>query len=436
MSFLPGMMSGMLLSAMGGSGFGSPFYLGSYQDNSNDSVYTFSSLPLGGATADRKIYCFVGTGNSTPTFLSCTIGGVTAELLLRQSSTSSTKIALYFAEVPSGNTGNVVITLNTGQLLCYITLYATYTDDLFPHASQADSNTSTVTLLNNPVNIDGYAACASFDINTGSNAITWSGVDSETLNYNAGTEGNLSSAGVGPITETTATGDWTAEFNGTVFAAAISIAKLNGSSYYTPVLASHPFDTTNATIYTFPSAGIGTAHADRVVLIGVIWSNSTSRTVSSFTVGGSSTDAIIVTQAANSAILAIPYASGTTADIVITMSGACTCMGIGVYDTRPRSMIYPVDVASRTLTATSVTMADVSVRNGGYLIVIGSVLALEAATAVYDGADTLTIDAQENVEDRRAVYLSASITENTGFTNPGFSSASSNSKRMVAASFI
>lgn len=424
------------LFAGGGGGFGSPFYLGSYADTGNLSVYTFSSKELGGATADRKIYCSIGTGAATPVFNSVTIGGVASDRLVQQSST--TGIAWFVAEVPTGNTGDIVITLSAAQSRCAISLYATYASTFAPHHTNAGSAAASVTLSDNPVNIDGYAVCSSYDSSTGTNDITWSGVDARTLSYDSDVEAttHLSSASVGPITETINTGDWTCQRNGTLFAASLTIAKLNGTSYYTPVLASNPSDTVDRTTYTFTATGIGTANANRVLIIGVLWSNASVRTLSSFTVDGSSTGAIILGQTNNSAMLAIPWATGTTATIVITMSGGCTAMGIGVYDTRPRSMIYPVKFGSAVVTGTSVTCTDVGVRKGGFLLGAARALVLETQTAVYNGTDTLTIDAQGTVEDFTATYLSATITENAGFNDPGISSATSVTRRMVFASFI
>lgn len=418
------------------SGFGSPFYLGSYDDTSNASVYTFSSKELGGATSDRKIYCMIGTGAGTPVLTSCVIGGVTAELVRQQTSTSG--MLCVVAEVPTGNTGNIVITFTTTMSRCAISLYATYSSDFAPHWANSDSAAGAVTIFNNVVNVNGYAICSSWDSSNGSNDISWSGTDTETLRYNSDVEAttHFSSASVGPCTETVNTGDWTCANNATLWAITLTIAKLNGASYYTPVLASHPSSTANLTTYTFAGANIGTAHANRVLIISVAWNASFVRAVSSFTVDGVSTDAIIVVQGTNSAILAIPWATGTTASIAVTMNGGCTSMGIGVYDTRPRSMIYPAGMSTVSSTATSNTCPDIGVRKGGFLIGACHTRALETQTAVYNGVDTLTIDAQDSVEDFTASHLSATITENKGTNDAGTSSASSVVRRMVCASFI
>ena len=96
-----------------------------------------------------------------------------------------------------------------------------------------------------------------------------------------------------------------------------------------------PVDASNATAYTFSSTAIGTAHANRRVVVGTAASTGTA-TVSSLTVGGVSATEIGTYQAATSTVSlwSAAVASGTSADIVVTWSGAQTRCGIGVYDVR------------------------------------------------------------------------------------------------------
>lgn len=91
-------------------------------------------------------------------------------------------------------------------------------------------------------------------------------------------------------------------------------------------------NTTGATTYTFTAANIGTATSDRVIVVGVMLNSSTNRTVSSVTLGGNAMTSIVGTNSAsNTALFRISVASGTTADIVVTGSGASNGCYVVVY---------------------------------------------------------------------------------------------------------
>jgi len=91
-------------------------------------------------------------------------------------------------------------------------------------------------------------------------------------------------------------------------------------------------NTTGATTYTFTAANIGTATSDRVIVVGVMLNSSTNRTVSSVTLGGNAMTSIVGTNSAsNTALFRISVASGTTADIVVTGSGASNGCYVVIY---------------------------------------------------------------------------------------------------------
>lgn len=93
----------------------------------------------------------------------------------------------------------------------------------------------------------------------------------------------------------------------------------------------------NASSYTFSSSSIGTADADRTVIVAVASRKSgATTTISSVTVGGVA--ATEVAQASNTisntnvaGLYAIDVAAGTTADIVVTFGATMLRAGIGVY---------------------------------------------------------------------------------------------------------
>ena len=95
-------------------------YLTSTQSTSALTTYTFSALSFGTEDANRRIIVAIGAygGTQLRTISSVTIGGVTATAITGidvASSTSYTfKTAIYEAAVPTGTTGNVVVTFSAG----------------------------------------------------------------------------------------------------------------------------------------------------------------------------------------------------------------------------------------------------------------------------------------------------------------------------------
>ena len=90
--------------------------------------------------------------------------------------------------------------------------------------------------------------------------------------------------------------------------------------------------TAGSTIYTFTAEPIGTATSDRVIVVGAMLNAGGARTVSSITLGGNAMTSIVGTSSAsNCALFRISVATGTTADIVVTGSGASSGCFIVVY---------------------------------------------------------------------------------------------------------
>lgn len=128
---------------VGGSDNPSISFIGSASSNTDLSVYTFSAQSLGAAASDRKIIVGIGWSSATAqTLSSVTIGGVTATIIgqIESSGSSSGPSALVIAAVPTGATGDVVVTLSGGVQrlgigifrvvgLVSSTAHATATDD-------------------------------------------------------------------------------------------------------------------------------------------------------------------------------------------------------------------------------------------------------------------------------------------------------------------
>ena len=91
-------------------------------DTTSLTVYTFSSLALGAAASDRKIVVAVASRGGAQIVSSLTIGGISATLVVAAKDTVLAE--LWQAAVPSGTTGDVVVTMDTsGAINCGVGVF-------------------------------------------------------------------------------------------------------------------------------------------------------------------------------------------------------------------------------------------------------------------------------------------------------------------------
>ncbi len=209
----------------------------------------------------------------------------------------------------------------------------------------------------------------------------------------------------------------------------------SGGKYYinqTPVAISNTanaIDTTSpTTTHTFSSKAIGTAAADRIVVVAVGASNSGGETVASMTIGGISATKISDAQntAGTSELWAAVVPTGTTADIVVTFTGSnnghCAISVFAVTNADSTAS----DTGSSTATPPSTTL-DI-VNNGGAIgvawnhdasaftwtglnEVVEQATAFGRQTAAFQalaiGETGRTISADPGVDDRPSMALAA-----------------------------
>lgn len=132
--------------------------------------------------------------------------------------------------------------------------------------------------------------------------------------------------------------------------------------------------TADSNSYTFSTQSIGTAATGRIIVVTVgNISLSAARTISSLTIGGNSASSVISVSDgpgtdsgySHAAIYALQVDSGTTADIIVTLSGTALRCAIGVF------AIYDANSATATDTASSAAdpgNASIDVSAGGVLI--------------------------------------------------------------------
>jgi hypothetical protein len=104
-----------------------PTFEAQYYNTSNLTTYTFSACDLGTADADRSIIVAVGAGRvsaGSRTVSSLTIGGVSATFAGRKQTVNLNANEIWYAKVPTGATGDVVVTFNSGMLGCGIGIWS------------------------------------------------------------------------------------------------------------------------------------------------------------------------------------------------------------------------------------------------------------------------------------------------------------------------
>lgn len=126
------------------------------------TTYTFSAISIGTADANRQVIIGITQyGTSDPS--SVTIGGVTATQVTANTRTSNMWSAIYIANVPTGTTADIVITVaNNSGTYCRVSVYR------MVKSSQTAASTGT------PVNAAFANAVITITVPSGGTAI-WSG---------------------------------------------------------------------------------------------------------------------------------------------------------------------------------------------------------------------------------------------------------------------
>lgn len=154
------------------------------------TTYTFSSQALGTAAGNRKIVIAVSGGTSARTVSTLTVAGVSASLLVA-SLGAEMAAELWIAEVPTGTTGDVVVTFSAANDRAGIGVFALYGAGL----TVWDSFTSTANPPTGTIDcpIGGVIiGTVSTQSESGANTFSWSGL---TEQYDATTENNSSHTG-------------------------------------------------------------------------------------------------------------------------------------------------------------------------------------------------------------------------------------------------
>lgn len=149
-------------------------YVTTVTSEDNLATYTFSGVPLGTAAADRQIVIAVSWRKTPALTVTATIAGVSATLDKLQDGADG--VAILRAAVPTGTTGDIVVTLGAQQYMCWVSVYRlTGASTGAPATAGTNTNGATMTATSGSVAVAAAGAypAASF---------SWSGV---TKNFDA-----------------------------------------------------------------------------------------------------------------------------------------------------------------------------------------------------------------------------------------------------------
>lgn len=161
----------------------------------------------------------------------------------------------------------------------------------------------------------------------------------------------------------------------------------------------HASSTTSAVTITFTAVNIGTANANRLVVVTVSSRGlltGSARTISSATIGGiAATKVVEVTngsQQCASAIISAVVPTGTTGDIVINFNARPLCTVIQAYATVPASTTA-VNTNSNTASSSvnSLSLAAVAKAGGSYIVAASTRLNV-TFTGSTAGSETIVED--------------------------------------------
>lgn len=183
-------------------------FLTSAVNSTAQTTYTFSSQSLG--TADPFRYIIVNvTGASASagrTISTVTVGGISGNILVQDAPGASSRVSgIAIAAVPTGTTGDVVVTFSTGGVdRAGIGLYRATGISATPYHTNSNDTTSAASLSTTINTISGGVLIACFEDSTTSVAsVGWTGA---TENYDQLLATNHLQSGAYTTSTSTATG--------------------------------------------------------------------------------------------------------------------------------------------------------------------------------------------------------------------------------------
>lgn len=202
------------------AGGGSGAFLGKNSSSADAASYTFSGVSFGDSLTNRRVFVVVFVQGAT-SLTSVSIDGTAGTIETTASNSTENFIVATVHRAFEGNTtGDIVVTPATSGSSCLIARYVVYPVAVAVEDELGSSNQTTT----GPLSINNMACeagglvlagCARSD-DTTATTISWSGVDSVTLDVDEsfGDSGNRAAVGRVETTETATTLDMTFSWGG------------------------------------------------------------------------------------------------------------------------------------------------------------------------------------------------------------------------------
>jgi len=116
-------LAGLTHKAAGGADVAIAFTEG-YESSADSTVWTITGAALGTASAGREIYVCVTTGWNNRNLTSMTVAGVTTSEVVSQTFNGNARQSIQKAAVPTGTTGDIVITMSGTESWIGASVYA------------------------------------------------------------------------------------------------------------------------------------------------------------------------------------------------------------------------------------------------------------------------------------------------------------------------
>jgi hypothetical protein len=205
--------------SFGGDNITSLSFIESKTSTADATTYTITGVGFGAADFNRRVVVGFASrsGNAGHSVSSATIGGITATVLAQHTANvggGHSLVALIAADVPTGASGTVAVTLSNGAVRAIIGVYRILANNALVVANSASSS-ATATSTNVTVSVEKGALLAVAITFTTGPTLSFSGIanddfDATAESANAGTASELITASASQtVTATRSSGtDW------------------------------------------------------------------------------------------------------------------------------------------------------------------------------------------------------------------------------------
>jgi len=184
-------------------------YIGRTVDTSNQTTYSFTSVYIGTAAADRiNVVCVGSAAAAGRSMSAAAIAGGSASII-KDATNAGINTSIIAAAVPTGTTATISVTYSAGCSGCFIDVYAMYGASITPTATAS----TTATPPSASLNIDARGVAFGCSGNNANNDCTWTGLaeDADAV-YDSPFRGTSASAEFATAqTGLTITADWATE---------------------------------------------------------------------------------------------------------------------------------------------------------------------------------------------------------------------------------